>query len=133
MRVVYPKKMPKEITLKELCDDSYDWKCVFGEECEYNCDAEVESYDETSCGPVSRADVKKIIAALNGENDSCDWVGLFLLKDGRYLAATGGCDYTGWDCQASNTLVVGATLDSVVRFGIDDTARGRFGITLEDE
>lgn len=44
--------MKKEIDLPELLED-YDWASIFGEENEFNCDAEVSSLDGTSTAPVS--------------------------------------------------------------------------------
>ena len=50
-----------------------------------------------SARPCLREDVVEIIAIDDGENDECNWLGLFKMKDGRYLALSAGCDYTGWD------------------------------------
>lgn len=88
-----------EITLDELLND-YDWAEVFADESSGNTDKQTSvvapgiSVDLT---PPTRHDVSKIIAAVNGERDGPEWVGLFVLKDGRYLVAVGSCDYTGWD------------------------------------
>lgn len=89
----------KEITLEELVKDG-DWAQVFADE---NAGNVTKTTDECPPGsgvartPPNRADVVEIIAAVNGENDGPDWLGLFRLRDGRYLIAQGGCDYTGWD------------------------------------
>ena len=45
----------------------------------------------------TRADVKRIIAVVDGESDGPDWVCVGKLQDGRFFVASGGCDYTGWD------------------------------------
>lgn len=88
-----------EITLAELLNDS-NWAQVFADE---NAGNVSKALDECppGCGvdrtEISRPDVAEIIAAVNGDNDGPDWVGVFRLKDGRFLAASGGCDYTGWD------------------------------------
>ena len=50
-----------------------------------------------SNAPCLREDVEAIIAIDDGENDEANWLGLFKMKDGRYLALSAGCDYTGWD------------------------------------
>jgi hypothetical protein len=50
-----------------------------------------------SNAPCLREDVETIIAIDDGENDEANWLGLFKMKDGRYLALSAGCDYTGWD------------------------------------
>jgi hypothetical protein len=86
----------REITLEELPTD-YDWASVFGEENGFNCNSEVHSMDGTSTERMKRTDVVEIIAAVNGEGDGAEWAGVFRLKDGRFLFATGSCDYTGWD------------------------------------
>ena len=59
-----------------------------------------------------------VIAAVNGENEYSHWIGVFKLKDGRFLIANGQCDYTGWDCRAGNTLQVGRTLSDVLQYGL---------------
>ena len=58
---------------------------------------------------VPRDSIKDILAAVYGENDGADWHYIVVFKDGSYGYLTGGCDYTGWDCQASATLVVQAS------------------------
>lgn len=124
----------KEITLDQLQSDS-DWAEVFGEGSGGNTDKRTEAVppgSSVSTEPADRSNVAQILAAVNGENDGADWVGLFLLKDGRYLVASGGCDYTGWDCRACNNLVVGSSLADAIRFGLDDSQRARLGLQLID-
>lgn len=118
---------PVEISLDDL-KKSYDWIEVFGEGDGGNTTRDVESYDGTSRDEVCLADVVEVIAAVNGENDEANWAGVFLLKDGRFLAAVGYCDYTGWDCHANNNLTVGSTLESVVAFGLGDEDRERLNM-----
>lgn len=120
----------KEITIDELLA-SYDWAEVFADESSGNTDKRTDIAppgNQVSIEPASRSDVAEIIAAVNGENDGQDWLGVFLLKDGRYLVASGGCDYTGWDCQASNNLTVCATLEDVLQFGLTGGERARLGL-----
>jgi len=85
----------KEIGIEDL--DSYDWEEVFGEGTGGNCTQDVESLDGTPAHSATRADVVEIIAAVNGVNDGEEWIGVFRLRDGRFLAAVAECDYTGWD------------------------------------
>jgi flagellar hook protein FlgE len=123
----------KEITIEQLLD-SYDWEEVFGEGSGGNTDKRTEPVppdSNVSIEPASRTDVAEIIAAVNGQNDESEWIGVFKLKDGRYLVAIGGCDYTGWDCQASNNMATAYTLDDAIRFGLDDSQRARLGLSLE--
>lgn len=125
-------KYVKEITIKDL-QSSYDWAEVFGEGDGGNTDrtvSETPPGSSVSTALVSRADVTEIIAAVNGENDGQSWVGLFLMQDGRYLIASGSCDYTGWDCREGNSLTVAATKEDAIRFGLDEGERARLGINF---
>jgi len=85
-----------EITMDTLKDD-YDWEEVFGEGSGGNCTQDIESLDGTPTDTCPRSDVAEILSAVNGENDGDEWIGVFRMRDGRYLAAVAGCDYTGWD------------------------------------
>lgn len=57
-------------------------------------------------------DVAKVIAVHEGENDGPDWHWILRLNDDRFIYLSGGCDYTGWDCQssASHTVVDSPTV-----------------------
>jgi hypothetical protein len=75
--------------------NDYDWENVFGEG---DCGCDVEAVGSCAIEPKpNREDVTEILAIQNGERDGANWIGVFKLKDGRYVYATGGCDYTGWD------------------------------------
>jgi len=45
-------------------------------------------------------DIERVLAVFEGTNDETDWRWIILLKDNRFAALQGGCDYTGWDCQS---------------------------------
>ncbi len=47
----------------------------------------MESLDDTPTDAVFRKDVVEILAAVNGYNDGDEWVGVFRMKDGRFLVA----------------------------------------------
>ncbi len=122
--------MIREIELEEL-RNSYDWSEVFGEGTGGNCYGTIQVVPPgapVDSSGVSREKVVEVIAAVNGENDGDQWVGLFLLDDGRYLVAEGGCDYTGWDCQAGNALCVAGSLDDAIRYGLNPEQQARLGI-----
>ena len=80
--------------------DDYDWAEVFGDESSGNTNKHTDecppgsNVDRT---PPCREDVSKVISMVNGENDGAAWIGVFELKDGRFLVAQGSCDYSGWD------------------------------------
>ena len=52
--------------------------------------------------PYKLKDVSNVDTLVVGEKDKSEWVWLVTLKDGRRFKTTGGCDYTGWDCQAGS-------------------------------
>lgn len=119
--------------LNEL--DDYDWAEVFGEGTGGNCTkVEPRRIPGEACSLESfgREDVAEIKGIQPGENDGPDWIIWGILKDGRYFIATGGCDYTGWDCRASNTGNVAETEDHLIRFAMSDDERNRFGVPLPD-
>jgi hypothetical protein len=58
-----------------------------------------------------REDVAEIIAMQDGANDGPDWIGVFRMKDGRFLAVRAGCDYTGWGCGEGGSSQVAGTLE----------------------
>ena len=114
--------------------DDWDWAEVFGEGGGGNCTAIIPNKQPPTAAvspdTFSREDVSQIFAMEDGENDGPDWIIYGLLKDGRFFAARGGCDYTGWDCQASNSGDVALTREDIERFGLSDDERYRFKITL---
>lgn len=123
-----------EVTIEQLVNDS-DWAQVFCDENYGNVSDEVQVVPpgaDVSNAKVSRSDVVEIIAAVNGENDEADWVGVFLLRDGRYLIAEGGCDYTGWDCRAGNSLSVAKSLADAVKYGLTPEQQARLGLSLDE-
>jgi hypothetical protein len=120
--------------LKEL--DNYDWAEVFGEGSGGKCTPIVPNRlvtdTETPITTFGREDVEKIYGQVEGENDGPDWVVWGQLKDGRWFVARGGCDYTGWDCRASNSGDVAPSKKSLIRFGMSEDERERFGLKLDD-
>lgn len=49
---------------------------------------------------LSKSDIDVIVAEVTGENDGAHWYWIIQRKDGKFQYITGGCDYTGWDCQS---------------------------------
>lgn len=105
--------------------EDYDWKEAF-------------TYANTirtatGCGkePFTMGDVAEVIKADPGENDGPSWVMVGKLKDRRFFFLDAGCDYTGWDCQAGGDAQVADTLDNLIRYGMDEAARSRFGYKLD--
>lgn len=121
--------------LKEL--DNYDWAEVFGEGSGGNCTpitpgvpiGDTTTVKSTFC----REDVTEICGQIDGENDGPDWVIWGRLRDGRWFTARGGCDYTGWDCQATNSGDVASRKEDLIRFCMTLDERKRFGVLLPDD
>lgn len=76
-------------------DGCYDWQKAF----EVACRDRIESVPPGTThrtAPFATSDVAEVIAYADGENDGDEWVGVFRLYDGRFVAVVAGCDYTGW-------------------------------------
>lgn len=69
--------MPKHP--KEILQDDFDWKEVF-------------KYAEG----FGWEDIGQVVSAVDGMNDEEEWIGWFILRDGRHAGIRAGCDYTGW-------------------------------------
>ena len=125
--------MKKDIDIPAIYDD-YDWKEVFGEGEGGNCDkSKVDAIPDDAAidlTPPMLADVVEVVCAANGENDGAAWIGVFKLRDGRYVVAEGSCDYTGWDCQAGNSLQVAGSLDDAIQYGLQREDRIRLDAPL---
>ena len=100
---------PPEEEHPDIGGDYSDWLQAFGYVGEPNtCATEYQDAKgrprwagsgplDPDAEPVTRKDVKKILALSEGENNELSWLGVFDLWDGRYLFLEAGCDYTGWD------------------------------------
>jgi hypothetical protein len=82
-------------------------------------------------------DIEKVLAVIEGEYDGADWHWLLQVKRGRpdrpyfetyYL--TGGCDYTGWDCQSGATSF---EIEVDVLSQLIDQARGEKAKTWREQ
>ena len=73
-------------------------------------------------------DVAEVLGFSEGENDGAHWVIYGRLHDHRYFVLSAGCDYTGWDCQASGWSNVNDSLDELVRVGMGDREREALGL-----
>lgn len=112
--------------------DDYNWAEVFGERYSLGKPTPNRHPNDkiTSNASFSREDVETIHGLVEGEHDGPSWVVYGQLTDKRYFVARGGCDYTGWDCQAGNSADVASSLEDIIRFGLDDDERSRLGVQL---
>lgn len=127
----------------------YDWEQVFGD-----CISEDRSWSSRvenpwsvdpayvvseegptpfSSEPFTRNDVVEIVAQREGERDERDWVVVCKLADGRYALMSGGCDYTGWDCQSNVARFVGPSLPAIQRWAMSKDERREFNMLLPEE
>jgi hypothetical protein len=79
----------------------------------------------------SWGDICRVVASDDGENDEAPWVAVFELHDGRFARLSAGCDYTGWDCQASGDSSIADTLAELVNLCMSPDERERLGLDLE--
>lgn len=103
------------VTIEQL-RESYDWKEAFVYADGFGVD-----------------DIATIAGAIEGENDGDDWIIWGQLKRGDWFFLKAGCDYTGWDCQASGNSHLYATREELIRMGMDAGSRKRFGVMLPGE
>jgi len=122
--------MKIEADLKDI-QTGYDWEEVFGQGSGGNCTNEVESLDGTSTDPVLRENIVEVLASVCGENDGDNWICVVRLNDGRFACCEGSCDYTGWDCQAGNTITVASSLESLMQSGVTPEWARRLEIVSE--
>jgi hypothetical protein len=89
------------VGIEEIQGDSFDWGSVFAYAANPRRRIWVPTDERTALSEIaqpgfSQADVARVIAAVNGENDEASWVGAFELKDGRFAVVRAWCDFTGW-------------------------------------
>lgn len=107
--------------------DSYDWIEAFKYSNGKNVDEGGKDYS------FDIADIKDILALEEGENDGANWIIYVKLKNGLYGFLAAGCDYTGWDCQASGSSYVSKSKERLIRYGMGEDDRKRLGLSLPDD
>ena len=111
------------MTPEELRTD-YDWREAFA----YASKPQPCAGDSCALTAATIDDVADVIARADGENDGDSWVGVFVLRDGRYLFLSAGCDYAGWDCQAGGSAWVATDYDALFQFGLGANERSRLNL-----
>ena len=104
--------------------NDYDWQEAF----EYAARADLCEGAKCSNSGFTREDVVKILHIDEGENDGNYWIIVGELSDGRYFYLEAGCDYTGWDCQASGSAWVSDNYTNLLQFGVTQNSMDRFGL-----
>lgn len=119
-----------DIDLKEF-KLSYDWQASFA--CAfYGSSGYSVGEDDLASHPIDQ--VIEIIAMEEGENDGNNWIGIFRLKDERYIYLIAGCDYTGWGCQEGGSYIEKPTLKEILsKLVLDQDARKRLYNQLRDK
>ncbi len=100
------------MNVEELND--YDWKEALG------------------FADFSIDEIKRVVAADEGENDGNSWVLVVELNDGRFGYVDAWCDYTGWDCQAGGSSAISESFEELQRFELTSKIRRRLDMVLED-
>jgi hypothetical protein len=124
-----------DATIRDQLSD-YDWDAVFAATgakdsngCgNISCDIRpVPPTEKVSTAPFDREDIAELIGTSEGENEGPDWLCAGRLTDGRWFLVSAGCDYTGWDCQASGVCHVAKSREDLLQFGMDANERSRLG------
>ena len=108
--------------------ESYDWKEAFG----YGANIRANPAGSQNMSPLGIDDVTEVIAMQEGENDGASWIMAGRVKDGRYFFLSAGCDYTGWDCQASGDVMVANSLDQLIRYCLTSDDRQRLNLAIAE-
>lgn len=105
--------MKIETTLEDMRESS-DWQQVFGFAKSFVFD-----------------DVTEVLASSNGENDERPWKAIVSLKNGNFGFIEAGCDYSGWDCQASGQSFEAPTLQFLIRFVMSEDDRSQLEVCFD--
>jgi len=92
--------------------------------------------------PVMEHEITERLYFVRGRPDEKDWVAIVKLQrhqavqneNGKWLpyeetlyaVLQGGCDYSGWDCQAGGRVRVGHFLDDVINYGMSEEERKQY-------
>jgi hypothetical protein len=109
--------------------NNYPWKQVF----EFSDGTNLDEFSEPSNFPFQMEDVAEILNIEDGQNDGQSWIILVKLNNGLYGFLTAWCDYTGFDCQAGGHSYVSLSKEKLIRFGMGEDDRKRFGLSLPGE
>lgn len=94
---------PVELPGSEVWNDMWGWgrtlEIAFPNQ-ETDAFATCVSYNDS--GPTDTQKIADLVCDEVGENEEADWVWTVKFGDGSTWRMTGGCDYTGWDCQSWN-------------------------------
>jgi len=119
--------------------DGYNWGEAFNyardvrREVRYVQDVRSEHLVEVL---VRREDVAEVLGAEDGRfrparaNDEGAWIGLFKLRDGRYMFLTAWCDYTGWGCQEGGDCTFYTSRKAAIQ-DLGDQNLHRLGLKME--
>ncbi len=116
------------MTLDKMRNDGNWWEAFV-----YARQPEVVIGEDVSSKGFGLDDVYEIISSIEGEHDGPNWMGVFRLKDGRFAFLSAGCDFSGWDCQASGYANVASSLERLIRFGISQGDRKALNMSLEED
>jgi hypothetical protein len=81
----------------------------------------------------SEGEIAEVEKEWDDGTDEPEFAWLIRLKDGRYVAAHGGHDYTGWDCQSHLESTVHPTREEAIRMGLTLNEREHLGLLLPGE
>lgn len=107
-----------------------------GESHEHPSESLVEIHNGLSNHPQKTfnfEDIHSVEAYWTNGEDEPSFAWLLKLRDGYWVAATGGHDYTGWDCRSGLETSVHATKEDAIRFGLTLNDRDNLKLLLPED
>lgn len=71
------------------------------------------------------SDIREVYYFQNGEKDEESWLITGRLKNGLYFFFESSCDFTGFDCRGSATVILACEWKSLVFYGLDGRLRDK--------
>jgi len=87
-----------------------------------------EAFNTNSPQPLALQDVKRIDVFWTDDSSEPSFAWLLELEDGRWAAASGWTDYTGWDCQSGFSIQAYPTREDAIRLGLTGEHRVAMGL-----
>jgi hypothetical protein len=132
--------MSRDFTIRKMngvqhLRPSLDYPYRYIQEDEYGYDYTVKDIRRPIMTDIEEAEVGNFPSNIQehfwirpGRNDGDSWMACGRLTNGNYFFFTGGCDYTGFDCQGSMSLWVSSSWKNIVEQGM---SRGNYELYLK--
>lgn len=112
-----------QVYCREIMD--YPLSYINHEYCDYQLDdiirpIMVETEAERAAAGDFPKNIQEFFWVRGGENDGDSWLAAGQLTNGAYFFYSGGCDYTGFDCQGGMNLWVSKSWKNIIDHAMDE-------------